>query len=78
MVERGRREVWLREGGEGCGDREERGVVERGGRGVLVERGRRGVWLRKKGPGSPWDVSGSKGLLVFPSQVVCVHNYGCT
>ena len=67
-MEIGRRGVW-REGGEGCGDREERGVVERG---------RKGVWLREKGPGSPWDVSGSKGLLVFPSQVVCIHNYGCT
>ena len=30
------RGVWLREreGGEGCGEREERGVVERGRRGV--------------------------------------------
>ena len=41
MVERGRREVWLREGGERCGcEKEERGVVERG---------RREVWLREGG-----------------------------
>ena len=53
-MERGRRGVWLREGGEGCGDREERGVVERGRRGVLVERGRRGVLVER----------GRRGVLV--------------